>query len=138
MLSFRSFSFSFVAVLAAGCGQQNGASSGDAAPRTIEERGRAAFSACAICHSTADPEQPDYASLVGPSLFGVYGARAGHVSSYDYSKAMREANVTWDDATLDAFIANPHDVVPKTRMAFVGESDANKRAAIIAYLKTLK
>lgn len=51
---------------------------------------------------------------------------------------MREANVTWDDATLDAFIANPHDVVPKTRMAFVGESDANKRAAIIAYLKTLK
>lgn len=76
--------------------------------------------------------------MVGPSLFGVYGAKSAHVASYDYSQAMREANLNWDEATLDRFLTRPQEVVPRTRMAFVGEADANKRAAIIAYLKTLK
>lgn len=137
----RACSLLALAVAALGCGRQdNGAATlGDsAAVRTIEERGRAAFSACAICHSTKDPEAPGYAQMVGPSLFGVYGAKSGHVATYDYSQAMRDANLTWDEATLDRFITRPHDVVPKTRMAFVGEADAEKRAAIIAYLKTLK
>lgn len=141
----RSVSFLVVAALAAGCGQKESASDAPsggnaAAPaaRTIEERGRAAFSACAICHSTKDPNGPGYAPMVGPSLFGVYGAKSGHVASYDYSQAMREANLTWDEAALDRYLANPQEIVPKTRMAFVGEADPQKRAAIIAYLKTLK
>lgn len=137
----RACSLLALAAAAMGCGRQdNGAAAtGDnAAVRTIEERGRAAFSACAICHSTKDPEAPGYAQMVGPSLFGVYGAKSGHVATYDYSQAMRDANLTWNEATLDRFITRPNDVVPKTRMAFVGEADAAKRAAIIAYLKTLK
>ncbi len=142
MLVFvRAVSLFAVISLAAGCGQPNGAgaaSSGEAGPKTIEERGRAAFSACAICHSTANPDRPGYASMVGPSLFGVYGAKAGHIATYDYSQAMRDSGVIWDDATLNAFIENPHQVIPKTRMAYVGESDAAKREAIIAYLKSLK
>lgn len=129
-----------VIAASAGCGQQSGGASAGANPavRTIEERGRAEFSACAICHSTKDPEAPGYSTMVGPSLFKVYGSKSGRVASYDYSQAMRDANLTWDEATLDRFITRPHDVVPKTRMAFVGEADAEKRAAIIAYLKTLK
>jgi cytochrome c len=124
------------ALFVSACGQQQQAASDK--PLTIEERGRAAFSACAVCHSVKDPAAPGYAAMVGPSLFAVYGASSAHVSTYDYSQAMREANLTWDDATLDAFIANPHQIVPKTRMSFAGEADADKRAAIIAYLKTLK
>lgn len=138
----RSVSFLVIAALAAGCGRQesaNGApSDASASAPTIEERGRAAFSACAICHSTKDPSGPGYAPMVGPSLFKVYGAKSSHVDGYDYSQAMREANLTWDEATLDRYIANPQEVVPQTRMAFVGERDPEKRAAIIAYLKTLK
>jgi len=138
--ALRACSLFVLATAAAGCGQQDaGASSnGNAAARTIEERGRAAFSACAICHSTKDPNASGYASMVGPSLFGVYGATSGHVTSYDYSQAMRDAQLTWNDDTLDRFITRPNEVVPKTRMAFVGEADAETRAAIIAYLKTLK
>lgn len=107
-------------------------------PLTIEEKGRAAFTACAICHSVKDPAAPGYVQLVGPSLLGVYGAPSARLEGYGYSKAMRAANLVWDDATLNAFIDNPHQVVPKTRMSFAGEHDADKRAAIIAYLKTLK
>lgn len=138
----RSVSFLVIAALAASCGQKESASDApsgaSAAAPTIEERGRAAFSACAICHSTKDPNGPGYAPMVGPSLFKVYGAKSGHIDGYDYSQAMRDANLTWDEATLDEYLANPQQVVPQTRMAFVGEADPNKRAAIIAYLKTLK
>jgi len=140
----RSSFLAALTIAASGCGQESASApasgSGAASPaaRTIEERGRAAFSACAICHSTKNPGGEGYAPMVGPSLFGVYGAKSAHVASYDYSQAMREANLNWDEATLDRFLTRPQEVVPRTRMAFVGEADANKRAAIIAYLKTLK
>ncbi len=143
-ISFRSAIVVAAAIMTAACGRQGAdgpTSGGGSAPpgaRTIEERGRAAFSACAVCHSVKNPDEPGYASLVGPSLFGVFGAPSAHVASYDYSQAMREANLTWDEATLDRFLARPQEVIPRTRMAYVGEADPNKRAAIIAYLKTLK
>lgn len=123
------------AVLAA-CGGESATDS--PAPQTIEERGRTAFAQCAVCHSVKDPEAPGYAPLIGPSLFGVFGAKAGRVSGYDYSRAMRAADLTWDEATLDAYLANPQSVVAGTRMSFAGEPDADRRAAIIAYLKTLR
>lgn len=139
----RSSFLAALAIAATGCGQESASApaSGSAASpaaKTIEERGRTAFSACAVCHSTKNPESESYAPMVGPSLFAVYGARSAHVASYDYSQAMREANLNWDEATLDRFLMRPQDVVRGTRMAFAGEADADKRAAIIAYLKTLK
>ncbi len=124
-----------VALLSA-CSQQQ-RPAGDK-PMTIGERGRAAYAACAVCHSVSDPEAPGYAGLVGPSLFAVFGAVSAHDADYDYSPAMRGANLVWDEATLDAFLENPHKIVPKTRMSFAGESDPDRRAAIIAYVKTLK
>lgn len=122
------------AILLSACG---GAPEADA-PMTIEERGRVAYAECAVCHSREDPAAPGYVSLVGPSLFGIYGAPSAHIEGFSYSTAMREANLVWDEATLDAFIENPHMVVPKTRMSYAGMSDAEKRKALVAYLKTLK
>lgn len=121
-----------------GCGQPTAPANGGEQTPSLAEAGRTAFSACAICHTTKDPAEPGYAPMIGPSLFGVYGAHSGHVADYSYSQAMRDAGIIWDDASLDAFIANPQQVVPQTRMAFVGEPGAAKREAIIAYLKTLK
>ena len=127
------------AFLAAACGEKSQSPSQRAdAPMTIEERGRMAFAACAVCHSVRDPEAPGYATMVGPSLYRVVGARAGHVATYDYSQAMRESGLVWDEATLDAFLENPQQIVPRTRMAYVGEKNADRRAALIAYLKTLQ
>lgn len=123
-----------LALALAACGREDAA---DDRPMTIEERGRAAFSECAVCHSVKDPSAPGYAKLVGPSLFNVYGAASAHQADYDYSPAMRAARLVWDEATLDAYLENPHQLVPNTRMSFAGERDADKRAAIIAYLKTL-
>lgn len=110
----------------------------DPEPRTPEERGLAEFRACAVCHARTGPSDPQTLRLAGPSLFGVAGAPSARLAGYDYSPAMRRAGLIWDDATLDAYIADPQAVVPGTRMSYPGEPDPAGRASIVAYLKTLK
>ena len=51
---------------------------------------------------------------------------------------MKNANLTWDDATLDKYLTGPMKMVPGTKMTFAGLSDAAKRKEVIEYLKTLK
>lgn len=91
-----------------------------------------AFNQCASCHGIAPG-----AKLIGPSLAGVVGAKAGHVGDYAYSSAIRESGLVWDEASLDAYLTNPQAAVPGTKMSFGGLKDAQKRAEIIGYLKTL-
>ena len=43
----------------------------------------------------------------------------------------------WDYAMLDAFIANPKAAVPGTSMGYAGLKDADKRADVIVYLRSL-
>jgi cytochrome c len=51
---------------------------------------------------------------------------------------MKGSNITWDDTTLNAFVADPQKVIPGNVMPFSGLADAKQRADLIAYLKTLK
>jgi cytochrome c len=91
-----------------------------------------AFGICRSCHSV-DKGQ----TIVGPSLFGVYGTRAGDVPGYAFTPGLKASGLVWNDATLDKWLANPVALVPGTRMGYAGQPDAARRAQIIAYLKTL-
>jgi cytochrome c len=72
--------------------------------------------------------------LEGPRLRGVYGRKVGSVSNYKYSDALRNANVTWDDTTLDKWLTDPDAFIPDNDMEFhVAKPD--ERAGIIAYLR---
>ncbi|MFM2302508.1 MAG: hypothetical protein RLZZ84_2244 [Pseudomonadota bacterium] len=93
----------------------------------------AAFAQCAACHSTEQGKMG-----VGPSLAGVYGTKSGEVAGYAFSDAMKSANLTWDDATLDEYLTAPMKKVPGTKMTFAGLGDPAARKAVIEYLKTLK
>lgn len=93
----------------------------------------AAFAQCAACHSVEPGKHG-----VGPSLAGVYGTKSGDIAGFAFSDAMKSAGLTWDDATLDRYLTAPMKVVPGTKMAFAGLSDAAARKAVIEYLKTLK
>jgi cytochrome c len=90
------------------------------------------FAQCSACHSI------DGTNGVGPTLKGIVGSKAGEVPGFRFSRAMKGSNVTWDDKTLDAFVADPQKVIPGNVMPFSGVADAKERAEIIAYLKTLK
>ena len=95
--------------------------------------GQTVFAArCATCHST----KPDD-NKIGPSLAGIVGSKSGTVPGFDFSPAMKNANVTWDDANLDKFLANPTGFVHGTKM-FVNLPNETDRQNVIAYLNTLK
>ncbi len=97
------------------------------------ERGRELFQKCHACHNVQPPSGAD-----GPALAGVVGRASAALDDFRYSRPMTRANLTWDDATLDRYLAEPQSVVQGTRMAFDGLPGAADRADVIAYLKTLK
>ena len=90
-------------------------------------------STCSICHSV----QPGK-NMVGPSLAGVVGRKTGSVPGFRYSPANQNANLTWDEATLDKYLQSPRTTIPGTTMTYGGLKDDTKRADLIAYLATLK
>jgi cytochrome c len=92
----------------------------------------ASFAVCAACHTS------NGGSSVGPTVKGVYGRKAGSLSGFAYSPAMRNSGVVWDEKSLDAFIAEPQKTIPGNHMPFPGVADAKQRAAIVEYLKELK
>jgi cytochrome c len=91
-----------------------------------------AFNQCSVCHSV------DGSNGTGPTLKGIIGRRAGSVPGFRYSRAMKSAAITWDASALDRYLTDPQALVPGNVMPFSGVSDGAQRAAIIAYLKTLR
>lgn len=74
---------------------------------------------------------------IGPSLAGVFGTKAAEVPGYEFSTAMKDSGLTWDEATLDRYLEAPREVVPGTKMTFAGLKDETKRSAVIDYLKSI-
>ncbi len=92
------------------------------------------FIQCKACHTT----EPGGKNLVGPNLAGIMGSKTAEVPGYNFSPAMKKANITWDATTMDAWLKRPSAVIPGTKMAFGGMANPKQRADMIAYLKTLK
>ena len=84
---------------------------------------------CSECHALDTDE-------TGPRHRGVFGRHAGRVAGYDYSHALRDANLQWDERTLDRWLADPEKFLPGQNMDFSVRSKA-ERAALVAYLKSL-
>ena len=90
------------------------------------------FSRCAGCHSTQAGQ-----NKVGPSLAGVFGKPSGSVPGYNYSAALKNAHLTWDEQTLDKFLQNPGGLVHGTKM-FASVPDPDTRQRVVTYLKSLQ
>jgi cytochrome c len=86
---------------------------------------------CRTCHSIHGDNR------LGRSLVGIFGSKAGQVRGYSsYSGGLK--GFTWDEATLDKFIANPTSMSPSTNMIFPPIADAAEPHRIIEFLKSLK
>src|SRR5262245_60549524 len=84
-------------------------------------------SRCGGCHSLD-------ANRVGPAHRGVYGRTAGTAPNFNYSTAVRDSGVVWEEQTLDVWLTNPQALIPGQRMNF-RVATAEDRADIIAYLR---
>ena len=87
---------------------------------------------CGACHST----KPGV-NMIGPSLAGIVGSKSGTAPGYSFSPALKAANITWDEQTLDKFLENPKQDVHGTKMPIMVPNPKD-RDNVIAYLETLK
>ena len=91
-------------------------------------RGKAVFEKrCTGCHAIEQDRE-------GPHLKGVFGRAAGSVPGFDYSGALRNSHIVWDEATLERWLTDPQTMVPGVNMDFyVAKPD--ERADVIEFLK---
>jgi cytochrome c len=87
---------------------------------------------CATCHTTSLSDPPRQ----GPPLVQIVGRPAGKVEGFHYSPGLAQADFTWDEARLDAWLTNPQAVIPDAFMTY-RQAKAETRAAIITYLEGL-
>ena len=88
---------------------------------------------CGACHAVDAGH-----NKIGPSLFGVAGKKAAGVGDFDYSDALKGANVTWTDDALTKYLTDPKGFVPGGKMVYAGMKDQDDVKAVVEYLKTLK
>ncbi len=86
---------------------------------------------CQACH-VLDAEQ----NRVGPHLVGIFGRAAGAVDGFNYSDAMANSGIVWDDETIAAYLADPRGYVEGNRMAFAGLRQEQQILDVIAYMKS--
>jgi cytochrome c len=102
-------------------------------PGLSQEAPEQAFNnACRTCHTTREGD-----NRLGPNLHDILGRKAGSLSGYSYSSAMKEAGLVWNEEKLDRFMAHPDEVVPGNKMKpYGGLASADDRAKIIAFLRS--
>jgi cytochrome c2 len=111
------------AAAVAGFAFPQAAMAGDAAA------GERKFALCKACHEISTAK-----NRLGPSLQGVMGRKAGTLEGFKFSDAMRNSGVTWDAATLAAYLANPKTFMPGNKMAFAGLKKPEDVENMVEYL----
>ena len=96
--------------------------------------GKAVFNQCKACHQVG----PEAKNGVGPVLNGIVGRKAGEGASYNYSDANKGSGLTWDEATLRAYLTDPKAKVPGTKMIFAGIKREKQLDDLMAYLVGIK
>jgi len=97
------------------------------------EAGKQVFAKCHACHQIGEGAK----NGLGPNLTCVDGRKAGTEEGFNYSDAVKNSGITWDDEKLKAWMENDDKVVPGNKMIFPAHvKDATDRDNLLAYLKS--
>lgn len=112
------------------------------------DKGRSAFSNCAVCHAVQAPDgRVIYkGAKVGPNLFGITGRPAGSVQGFNYSPSLStagQAGLVWTPETFEAYLKNPTTFLKKwlkddTARARMAYRQGHSARDIYAFLKSAK
>jgi cytochrome c2 len=98
--------------------------------------GEGAVRACMACHSFNEGGP----NKVGPNLWDIVGTPIAHDDSFNYSQVFQEMKadgMAWTYENLWAYLKNPREWAPGTKMAYAGVRQEQTKAEIIAYLRSL-
>ena len=88
---------------------------------------------CSVCHTL----HKDDRNRAGPTLFGVFGRKAGSLPGYPYSEGLRKSAIVWNEESIARLFDHGPDVVtPGTKMPVQRLKNPADRDALIAFLKT--
>ncbi|MEM7225709.1 MAG: cytochrome c family protein [Pseudomonadota bacterium] len=89
---------------------------------------------CTACHTFDNGG----ANKVGPNLWNIVDKEVASDPNFSYSNGLKErSDLVWNYDNLDGFLANPKAWAPGTKMTFNGISKPERRAALVAYMRTL-
>eukprot|EP01037_Dinobryon_pediforme_P013312 gene13312-13424_t len=88
---------------------------------------------CIACHSFNDGGK----NGLGPNLYNVVGHPQAAHDGYAYSAALKGKGGEWSYDALNAWLTKPSAYAAGTKMSFAGIADAQTRANVIAYLRSL-
>ena len=91
------------------------------------DHGRALYEARRGCDSLSKND-------VRPSDRDVLMPNAASLPDYDYSDALKSANIVWNEEALDKWLTDPQAVAPGVKM-FLHLDNPQDRADVIAYLR---
>jgi len=87
-----------------------------------------------VCHTLITDDK----RRAGPTLYGVFGRKAGSVEGYSYSDALLTSDIIWDEDTINAlFRDGPDQVTPGTKMPIQRMKNDKDRQDLITFLKTM-
>ena len=89
---------------------------------------------CSVCHSLDESQK----RRAGPTLFGVFGRKAGTLPGYPYSDALLGMDLVWTEDTIDAlFREGPDIVTPGSKMPVQRIKQQKDRDDLIRFLKSV-
>lgn len=125
MMPFRWYAMA-VAVLGIALAGQPARAEGDAA------KGERVFnSQCKLCHTLDKGGR----SQVGPNMHGLFGRKAGTMEGFEFSDAMKNSGIVWNETTIAEYSRDPKGRIPGNKMVFVGLKRQDQIDDVIAYLK---
>ena len=87
---------------------------------------------CSLCHTLTS----NGGNRAGPTLYKVFGRKAGSLPGYPYSDALLNADIIWNEKTLGLlFGLGPDHYTPGTKMPLQKIEDPEMLKELIAYLK---